>query len=601
MADSSNATTCLSELCVPLGLAMIAQGESPDIASFYTIGDLYDKADELNIKYNANRDIKFRDDHRHCDIYGEIDGGYYDVSIERYFYAAEEMADRLFGGDVPSSYDYIYELCGGENLGYDEGDPADFTIGDLRFSLKDNSPGLFGGTTKNLLRYIEPDLYEQLYDYETAVESGAQYLQGKTLFIDDKQGHRLKEVGYDWHLAAEETDPNRPYEQCLHIILDFFVQMRMAISQEAGSGFMLFDAEGDIDYISNDWEEDGFFDHGSNRHGRHVPMDENRWLAEIIPLRRNGELHPQNLLVLFDDYDPDTHMPTSYLGVITDRNQLDTITRQGIIPLGEWWDETDPNSFETLERVITVQGLMGLEYVEDPDLDLEPVFCDPGVMVNLSYNKKGTAMDLTSDIRAVLHRFADYGNSTDWPSPKFDTDTMGTVDDFIPDVDERTKQFFGDRSMPEYAFWEEMVYYNSSLKLKQGIDSQFDLDGRLGSDFEISEKDREAELDFLCFLFRIYDEPYYYVNVHKNFTVDILEVPSRQELNERNVLIAEAEIPEARSVALRFLINNNVAQDVQINIGIIGGHGLFTTAPECKITYTRGETNAKLATVYTYY
>ena len=144
--------------------------------------------------------------------------------------------------------------------------------------------------------------------------------------------------------------------------------------------------------------------------------------------------------------------------------------------------------------------------------------------------------------------------------------------------------------MTEYEFWLECVFLNSSRKLTD------ELNAKVG---DIENMSKDEELWFLRFLFRIYQNSYYYVNMHSNDT-DILRVPSLDELENKNVHIRDATIPpEAITVALRFFVENHANDECEINISIVGGSGssLFQ-APTCKISYRNNRRTAGLYTVY---
>ena len=175
---ASEDTTNLSELCVCLGVALIGAGEveldKDDIMDFVedncsTIGDLYDLADDYHVELTS-RDFKYRDKNFNESLRSRSEN--YSRMKTRYFPTSVLIAETLYGGNPPYPEPGIYQIAGGENKRLEDGDPSDFIIDGEGFSLKDDSPGLFGGTTKHLVSFLSPKIIEQLTDAEKARSDG---------------------------------------------------------------------------------------------------------------------------------------------------------------------------------------------------------------------------------------------------------------------------------------------------------------------------------------------------------------------------------------------------------------------------------------------
>ena len=185
----------------------------------------------------TGRDWKYLDRHS-----GELlkNNTVYKKICSRYIPTANLIADAVYQGNPPDPWVGRYWISGGDNKRLENGDPSDFMIEDKNgyvegFSLKDDSPALFGGSTTHLLDFISPEMTECLRNSKKAIEEGKEYLQGRRIFTKDHK--RLKQdIGYNWHLGAEEMYQNRAYEMCLQSFLEFFVQERRRISREAGGG-----------------------------------------------------------------------------------------------------------------------------------------------------------------------------------------------------------------------------------------------------------------------------------------------------------------------------------------------------------------------------
>lgn len=639
---ASNDTANLSELCVCLGIALIGRGYYPEdlkelmMPAGATIDHLYDLAEKMDISLTG-RDWKYLQKHS-----GQLitDNSNRDRIRDRYIPTAILISDTVYRGCPPDPLSGDYSISGGENKRLEDGDPSDFIIGDENgyydgFSLKDDSPALFGGSTTHLLEFISPELVEYMTDYDKAISAGKEFLQGKKIYTKGRKSLKQR-LGYDWHLAAEEEYRNRAYEMCLQSLLDFFVRKRRAISRDAGMGFMLYNPDVPRDELPEIYDEYEYSDIPSEfmiwswlddvragaRAGNRIPEDPRRWLAHFQPYnahKRTGGEH----VVIFDaywadEYEGDTGRafwtepydsepnPMTFLGIfLGDANGIGA-KDQIIIPLGEWWDEMYADGFESLGYLISVQGInmtsehaSYLEY--DPEKDIEPILFSPDVYTDILWTDEGVSKPMTTGYRKVLHHLADYGcpdlprglkngsrerqeTAEYWMSRPF-------ADWVDREYDEAAVDFFGDALYTQYEFWLQCIFFNSSRKLSDGINKK---------SINVADLDYEDQLWFLRFIFRIYENSYYYVNMHKNDT-DILRVPSESELRDNGVKIRDATIPDAATVALRFTVGNYDNEECEININIIGGSGVavFTDSPKCKISYTKGR-NAGLRTVYDY-
>ena len=653
---ASNDTTNLSELCVCLGIALLGRGyhpkqlESQIAFDGATIDDLYDLVEEMEIGITNRDELYWRENSgtliEENPVYGKI--------IDRYLPTAVLISDAIYGGNPPDPWQGRYWISGGNNTRLEDGDPSDFMISDEKgdvngFSLKDDSPGLFGGTTKHLLEFIEPEIIETLLDYDKARSDGKEFMQGKTLYTKD--GKRLRNnIGYDWHLGAEEMYRNKAYEMCLQSLLKFFVSERRAISREASSGFMLYNTDSlfqdDFGYDYADipsefmiwsWEDDV---RAGQRAGNRIPDDPDRWLAHFQPYNARGKAGKEHI-VLFDaywaeDYDPydpakdveifvdertgkeyeigrceaydSEPIPMTFLGIFQGNVSNVAKAEQVIIPLVEWWDEMDWGGCDSLGYLVSVQGINADKYtvspsVYDPEKDLDPILFSPDVEINLLWTSQGKSKPMNANMRGVLHHFADYG-CDDFPGGLRDGSGLpiATADYWMRrpgtewvdrEYDEEVAEFFGYEEFTQYDFWKECVFFNSSRKLSEGINQK--------AESNLADMDYEEQLRFLRFIFRVYENSYFYVNMHEDDT-DIMRVPSAEELRESGVRIRDAIIPDAATVALRFIVDNYVNDECEININIVSGSGtaVFTDSPDCKISYRKNRRTAGLATVYEY-
>lgn len=544
MADTK-ATTCISELCVPLGVCLIAHDERTITEQCTTYGDIYELATRYGID-GVDGDAEFWNGRYNTSILDDIGKrGYYDL-IGRCEAASADIAEYVFGWNPPLDG---YAVVGRENA---SDDPTDFVCGGIGFSLKDGSDILLNSGVREFLKLVDAQLYDEV--------SSADYIQGVSIYNADGT-RKKKEPAFDYFLYADEQSGSSYYQAFLNAFIDNLYDIRVneiggPWQPPASIGYHIdepeygYDGYDDAGYpVPDDPDayamgpaggEPGVFRERYGKTGPDGGDSGNNYAIEIYDgferIGRDGVFLPVTWVRM--SHERDNKMALFPIAMFV--NGLDD-------PEPYWatdaqWEFLDMPVEDVLGRKA---GMYDMEFVPENELSVS------------SDGKRGR---MTQACAKMIGAWCSSSMHSWLANPEMDGGRMRqTVHDLKANV---------------------------SNVLAGEVDN---VRGR-------GHEEQEQEL--IRTLFRIYDFPYFYVKMLDEGTL-IMRVPDAEELAGQDVHIASVSFDsEHENTAFTFEINGS-GYSSEISVDIRNKDRYFNGAPSLNVHYNRNRTD--LRTVYEQY